>query len=83
MGKVLIVDDDTVFLGVMGSYVAENYPNLTVSTCENPLHALEIIRHEKLDFLILDLVMPGIDGAKLLRFAVDNGMDCKRIVVLS
>ena len=83
MGNVLIVDDDPVFLKMLGAYVAENYPNLEVSTCENPQRALEIIRTEKLDFLVLDLEMPGVDGAKLLRFAVENGMDSKRIVLLS
>lgn len=83
MGKILIVDDDQVFLDLLGSFVGENYPLLQVMTCPNPLKALNLIREGDLDLLILDLEMPEIDGAKLFNFALETGMDAKRIVILS
>lgn len=83
MGKILIVDDDPVFLDVLSSYVGENYPLLEVMTCPRPLKALATIREGGLDLLVLDLEMPELDGAKLFSFAVESGMDPKRIVILS
>lgn len=83
MGKILIVDDDKVFLDLLSSFIVESYPHLQVSTCETPLQALTDIRGGGIDLLLLDLEMPDLDGAKLFRFAVDSGMDPKRIVILS
>jgi CheY-like chemotaxis protein len=83
MGKLLIVDDDTAFLEVLDSYLAENFPNLEVATCANPLLALSAINQGDLDLLVIDLEMPELDGAKLFRYAVDSGVDPKRIVILS
>lgn len=83
MGKVLLVDDDSVFLDFLGSFIGEKYPMLQVITSPDPLKALNIIREGELDLLVLDLEMPELDGAKLLNFAVQCGMDPKRIVILS
>lgn len=83
MGKVLIVDDDSVFLDLLDSYIGEKYPMLQVMTSHEPLKALNLIREGGIDLLVLDLEMPELDGAKLLGFAVQCGMDPKRIVILS
>ena len=83
MGKILIVDDDPVFLNLLETFVAQNYPLLQVTTCSNPLKALNLISEGDLDLLILDLEMPQLDGSKLFNFAIDSGMDAKRIVILS
>jgi len=83
MGTILIVDDDAVFLNLLGSFVGDNYPLLRVVTCPNPVKALNLIQEGGLDLLVLDLEMPQLDGAKLFNFAVETGMDPKRIVILS
>ena len=83
MGKILIVDDDPVFLNLLGTFVGENYPLLQVITCLNPVKALTLIREGGFDLLVLDLEMPELDGAKLFNFAIETGMDPKRIVILS
>ena len=83
MGKILIVDDDDAFLTLLSTYLGENYPRLQVITCGNPLQALNYIKQGDLDLLVIDLEMPDLDGTKLLTFAVDTGMDRKRIVILS
>ncbi|GAM11059.1 two-component response regulator ARR2 [Geobacter sp. OR-1] len=83
MGKILIVDDDPAFLKLLSAFVEESYPLLQVMTCSRPVSALNVIREGGLDLLVLDLEMPDIDGAKLFNFAVETGMDPKRIVILS
>jgi CheY-like chemotaxis protein len=83
MGKILIVDDDAVFLDFLGNYIKTYYPLLDVETCTDPLEALNAIGRQKIDLLLVDLEMPMLDGAKIFRYATDSGIDKNRIVILS
>ena len=82
MGRILIIDDDAVFLDLFEEYVHKNFPNLEIVTCSDPLHCLTIITTD-LDLLLVDLEMPGIDGTKVLAYATSKGMNKNRIVILS
>lgn len=82
MGRILIIDDDAVFLKLFADYVHKNFPSLEVVTCNDPLRCLTIITTD-LDLLLVDLEMPGIDGSKVLAFATSKGMNKNRIVILS
>lgn len=83
MGKILIVDDDATFLDILGSYIKTYYPLLDVETCTSPVKALNAIRKQKIDLLLVDLEMPMLDGAKIFKYATDAGIDKNRIVILS
>lgn len=83
MGKILIVDDDAVFLDFLGNYIKTYYPLLDVETCTSPVEALNAIGRQKIDLLLVDLEMPMLDGAKIFKFATDSGIDKNRIVILS
>ena len=82
MGTILLIDDDTAFLKLLEEYVSERFPGLHVLTCSDPLKCLVSITGD-LDLLIIDLEMPGLDGAKVLSYAVSKGVDKNRIVILS
>jgi CheY-like chemotaxis protein len=82
MGKVLLIDDDETFLKVLEKYVAERYPGLTVLTCNDPIKCLASIT-EDLDLLLVDLEMPGLDGSKILSYAVSKGVSKNRVIILS
>ena len=82
MKKILIIDDDRLFLDLLTNYVRERYPNLEIITCDDPLQGLAQIDKD-IDLLLLDLEMPKIDGGKLLSFAIEKGLDRKRIIILS
>ncbi len=82
MKKILLIDDDTAFLTVLEEYVQERYPGLHVSACNDPIKCLVSIT-EDIDLLLLDLEMPGIDGAKILSYATAKGLNKNRIVILS
>lgn len=83
MGKILIVDDDAVFLDFLGNYVKSYYPILNVETCTNPVKALNSIKEKDIDLLLVDLEMPLLDGAKIFKYAIDSGINKNRIVILS
>lgn len=83
MGRILLIDDDPSFTGFLGGYISENYPLLQVEIRNNPVAALHSIKAGGYDLMLIDLEMPAMDGLKLLKFAVETGMDKNRIVILS
>lgn len=83
MGKILLIDDDPAFTRFLGEYIHNSFPLLQVEICNNPMAALQSIRIGGYDLMLIDLEMPAMDGLKLLKFAVDTGMDKNRIVILS
>ncbi len=82
MKKILLIDDDAAFLKLLEEYVEERYPGLHVLICNDPIKCLVSITDD-LDLLLVDLEMPGIDGAKILSYAVSKGLSKNRIVILS
>jgi CheY-like chemotaxis protein len=63
--KILVVDDEPDFLAVI-SYRLES-DNYTVVTAENGRIALQKIKKDKPDVVLLDIMMPEMDGLKVLR----------------
>lgn len=82
MGKLLLIDDDAAFLRLLEEYVAERYPGLDVLTCNDPIKCLVSITDD-LDLLLIDLEMPGLDGSKVLSYAISKGVNKNRIIILS
>jgi CheY-like chemotaxis protein len=80
--KILIIDDDRSFLAYLQNYARRSCPGLEVAICDNPVQGLAAI-HSGLELLLLDLEMPGLDGAKVLGYAVAKGLDKNRIIILS
>ena len=79
MKKILIIDDDRLFLDLLTSYVRERYPHLAIITCDEPHQGLAQIDKD-LDLLLLDLEMPKMDGGKLLSYAIEKVLDSRRII---
>ncbi len=66
--KILIADDEQHILESVGSYLKED--GFQVVTARNGREALFGFRHEKPDLVILDVMMPEMDGwdaARLIR----------------
>lgn len=58
--KILIVDDEQKIREVVRMYLEKE--GFTVREASNGLEALNLTNKEKWDLIILDLMMPGIDG---------------------
>ena len=62
--RLLIVDDEKLIRDVIKTYAeTENYETLEA---ENGLEALNIIKKENIDLIILDIMMPKMDGMTFL-----------------
>jgi sigma-B regulation protein RsbU (phosphoserine phosphatase) len=64
-GKVLAVDDNRENLDVLVRRLARH--GLDVETAESGLAALDTIRAHAFDLVLLDVMMPGVDGYTVLR----------------
>lgn len=63
--RVLVVDDEPDFLDIMRTRLeADDYE---VTTADNGEEALRCIKNNKPDVVLLDVLMPGIDGLEVLK----------------
>ncbi len=63
---VLVVDDDTATLELHARLVTTRLTACRVVTARNGWEALERLASDKPDLVLLDLVMPGLDGFSVL-----------------
>jgi DNA-binding NtrC family response regulator len=72
-GRILVADDEEIMRDVLSDLLSsESY---TVDLAEDGSQALELIREKDYGVLLLDLMMPGIDGLQVLEELkkVENG----------
>lgn len=82
MSKVLVVDDNRTYLEAISSLLSES--GLEVSTAMDGVEAMDIIGHQKPDVVVLDIVMPGMNGYEVCReVKKDESTKHIRIVVCS
>jgi DNA-binding response OmpR family regulator len=62
---ILIVDDETAILDVVRYNLEKS--NFQVITARDGLEAIRLTQSEKPDLLILDLMLPGLDGFEVCR----------------
>lgn len=64
--KILLVDDDAVILAVYGKRLAQH--GFTVTTAADGLQALDALRADRPDLVVLDMIMPKLSGVDVLKF---------------
>jgi len=62
---ILVVDDEQRLVSLVGTYLTQS--GFRVVTASNGLEALSVGRHENPDLIILDIMMPEMDGYEFMR----------------
>lgn len=69
--KILVAEDDDKIAGLISIYLEKE--GCRVITCGNGLIALQLFERENPDMVILDLMMPGMDGLDVLKIIRNQG----------
>lgn len=80
--RLLIVDDDADILEVASEALSESLPNVTIETSSDGYEALMKIGSFKPHALLLDLMMPRMDGAEVCRRLRSN-QDTRNIFIVA
>ena len=78
--KLLVVDDEESLRTILRDELS--HQNYTVRDAENGKAALEILKQEKHDIVLLDVMMPEMDGLELLRIIRKENL-ARRVVMLT
>lgn len=82
MSNILIVEDDQ-FLRDAYSMILSTQP-YNISSAEDGVQALRLCEANQYDVILLDLMMPGLDGLGFLKvFSTHNAFSKTKIIVFS
>ncbi len=83
MAKVLIIDDDADALAVTASNLRK-CGGFDAVTCQSSLDALSELTREQPDVVLLDIMMPRVDGFQICRQIKETpGLEGVKIIVYS
>lgn len=68
--SILLAEDDRFFQEAVGGYLQER--GYRVRRARDGLEALKAVREEPPDFVILDLIMPKVDGGRICRYVRED-----------
>jgi DNA-binding NtrC family response regulator len=77
--RVLIVDDENEFSQVMAERMKAR--GLSVDTAQSGKEGIEKVREHAFDAIVLDLVMPGMDGIETLKVLLEENSDLQVILL--
>ena len=81
-GKLLVVDDNEMNRDMLSRRLSRRKHN--VITAENGQQALDLIEKESFDVILLDIMMPGMDGYEVCRkIRQDPAYSLVRIIFVS
>lgn len=76
---LLLVDDDAMIRDHLADLLQRQ--GMTVSTAPNGTEALRLLRAGGIDLVVLDVIMPGLDGREVLRRMRSTGNDIPVILL--
>ncbi|KAJ51467.1 two-component system response regulator (stage 0 sporulation protein A) [Clostridium tetanomorphum] len=82
--SVVIADDNKEFCNILNDYLLNQRDIVVVGVAKDGVEALKLIEEKKPDLVVLDIIMPHLDGLGVLEKL--NSMDIEpmpRIIVLS
>lgn len=79
MFRIMVVEDDRGTRRLMEDILLD--AGFEPMTAANGLQALEILEHKHVDLMVLDVMMPGMDGFELLAQLRTNGYDLPVLIV--
>jgi len=80
MAKILIIDDEPDMLKLLSMILREKTA-YEITTTNNPVEAVELVKKGGFDLVISDLKMPGIDGMEIIDAVKSVDVDTPVIII--
>jgi len=77
--KIAIIDDEQDILNILERYLVKQ--GYQVETFSNPQNGLNAVKNGSFDLLLLDIMMPILDGISLLKDLHDSNNNTKVIMM--
>jgi len=82
--KVLVADDNREFCSILKDYFTNEADFEIVDVCSNGMEVLDVLGKKDVEVLILDLIMPYMDGIGVLEKLADLNLDPRpKIIILT
>lgn len=81
--KIVIADDNREFCDLLKEFVAQEEDFTLVGIANNGVEAVEIIEREKPDVVVLDIIMPHLDGIGVLEKLAVSGQPRPKVIMLT
>lgn len=78
--SVIIIDDETEILNMLSRYLNRT-GKFSVTTYTNPIVALDSFKNSKYDIVLLDIMMPQMNGVDVLSKIMENNKEQKVIMM--
>ena len=78
--SIVIIDDEVEILDMLSRFLSRNQ-NFAVQTFSNPVSALSSLNSTKCDLVLLDIMMPQMNGLDVLEKLKDMNSDQKVIMM--
>ena len=79
--RILAADSNKDFCRQLTELIAQEGDMEIVGTASDGVETLALLSEEKPDILLLDLVLPKLDGLEVLRRLPETGAKCRTIVL--
>jgi two-component system response regulator (stage 0 sporulation protein A) len=80
--KILIADDNREFCELLKEFISQEDDFSLIGIANNGVEAVEIINREKPDLIILDIIMPHLDGIGVLEKLSAIGMQPRPKIIM-
>lgn len=78
--SILIIDDEPEILNLLSRFLGKN-PNFSVSTFSNPVSAISEVERTNFDLILLDIMMPQMNGLEVLEKIKSKNEDQKVVMM--
>ena len=78
--SIVIIDDEVEILDMLSRFLSRN-PNFSVTTFSNPVSALSNMENTKYDLVMLDIMMPQMNGLEVLEKIKEKNEEQKVIMM--
>ena len=74
MLNCIAIDDEPLALELLEDNISKVPFLKLVAGCSNPIEAMNVLQHEKIDLILLDIQMPGLTGIEFIKTVTTKPM---------